>query len=225
MSELAKPRAILFDWDNTLVNSWPVIHAALHHTFVTLGHEPWTMEQTRARVKKSMRDSFPELFGKEGWEQAANLYQQHYRTHHLENLQPLPQAEEVLHYLKQQQPLYMAVVSNKKGDTLRKEVNHMGWEGYFQRLVGADDAQRDKPHPDPVHLALAESGIEPGADVWFVGDSAIDLECAEVTGCTPLLFGEHAVAEERHEGFHYDYHAASHAEFLEWLRHKLEQSS
>jgi phosphoglycolate phosphatase len=30
---MQRPRAILFDWDNTLVDSWAVIHEALVVTF------------------------------------------------------------------------------------------------------------------------------------------------------------------------------------------------
>ena len=58
-----KPRAILFDWYNTLVYSWPVIHDALNVTLEAFGLEPWNMDKTRVRVRKSLRDSFPELFG------------------------------------------------------------------------------------------------------------------------------------------------------------------
>ncbi|PPR65951.1 MAG: hypothetical protein CFH03_00782, partial [Alphaproteobacteria bacterium MarineAlpha3_Bin2] len=38
-----KPRAILFDWDNTLVDSWPTIIDALNVTLEAYGKTPWTM--------------------------------------------------------------------------------------------------------------------------------------------------------------------------------------
>ena len=57
------PRAFLFDWDNTLVDSWPIIHDALNVTLTAFGKEPWSLDETRSRVRKSMRDSFPKLFG------------------------------------------------------------------------------------------------------------------------------------------------------------------
>lgn len=38
---LRKPKAIIFDWDNTLVDSWPVIQHAIDHTMVEMGKEPW----------------------------------------------------------------------------------------------------------------------------------------------------------------------------------------
>ena len=60
-----KPKALVFDWDNTLVDSWGTIHAALAETFEAMGHVPWTLEETRQRVRYSMRESFPKLFGDE----------------------------------------------------------------------------------------------------------------------------------------------------------------
>jgi phosphoglycolate phosphatase len=106
----------------------------------------------------------------------------------------LPSAEAVLELLHTK-PVYVGVVSNKRGINLRKEIEHLGWNGYFDSIVGADDAKRDKPHPDPVHLALKESGLVPGPHVWFVGDSEIDLECAQATGMTPLFYGPAEIEE------------------------------
>jgi phosphoglycolate phosphatase len=63
----------------------------------------------------------------------------------------------------------------------------LGWTGLFGALVGANDAEADKPAPAPVHLVLAGSGVEPGASVWFAGDSHIDLQCAINSGCVPVL--------------------------------------
>lgn len=183
-----KPKAILFDWDNTLVNTWPIIHAALTHTFTEMGHEPWPLEKTKANVRKSMRDAFPDIFG-DAWEKAAELYQTQYRATHLQHLEALPQAEDVLKYVKEQ-GWFCAVVSNKKNFNLRKELSHIGWEPYFNAVVGADDAARDKPHPDPVHLAMKNSGILLDHQVWFVGDSEVDIEVAHATGCLPVLYGD-----------------------------------
>ena len=77
--------------------------------------------------------------------------------------------------------------------------------------MGASDAKRDKPHPDPVLFALKDSGIAPAADVWFVGDTSIDIEAANATGCTPILYGD-CTDDWINEGTHpYAAHALDHA--------------
>ena len=81
------------------------------------------------------------------------------------------------------------MVSNKTGPVLRREAAHLGWTGYFARLVGAGDAAADKPDAAPVDLALDGSGIVCGDAVWYVGDTAIDMECAANAGCVGVLLG------------------------------------
>ena len=86
--------------------------------------------------------------------------------------------------------VYLGVVSNKTGSYLRREAAHLGWTDFFGRLIGANDAARDKPAIEPVALALADSGVDPGPDVWFVGDTAIDMLCARNAGCFAVLVGD-----------------------------------
>jgi phosphoglycolate phosphatase len=186
--ELTKPRAVLFDWDNTLVDTWPVIHEALKATFEAYGMTPWTLEEVKARVARSMRDAFPDLFG-ERWQEAGEHYKNSYRAIHKERLKPLPGAQDVLRLLKERN-IYTAVVSNKTGPILRLEAPFLNWQGYFNALVGSGDAQKDKPHADPVLKALEGSGITPGPEVWLIGDSLIDVECAHEAGISAVVYGD-----------------------------------
>ncbi len=182
---LPRPRAILFDWDNTLVDSWAVIHGAINATQLAMGHQPWTFDETKLLVRASARDSFPKLFG-ERWEEAQKIFYDTFQTTHLERLREMPGAGDLLAGLRGA-GLYLGVVSNKQGRYLRAEAEHLGWTRHFGQLVGATDAARDKPAVDPVEMALAGSGIARGPDVWFVGDADIDITCALNAGCVPVL--------------------------------------
>ena len=51
-----------------------------------------------------------------------------------------------------------------------------------------------------MHLALAPSGIPAGEDVWFVGDTAIDMECAKNSGCVGVLLGD-AISDDEFARF------------------------
>lgn len=182
---MSLPRAIVFDWDNTLVDSWVCIQEAYNMTFRHFGMPEWDMAQTRANVAASMRDSFPQMFG-ERWPEARDVFTQSFESIHLSHLRPLPGAVDMLHALRER-GIYLGVVSNKRGTFLRKEAEVLGWTGLFGAVIGANDAEADKPSPAPVRMALNGSGIEPGAGVWFVGDSHIDLHCAVNSGCVPVL--------------------------------------
>jgi phosphoglycolate phosphatase len=183
------PLAVLFDWDNTLVDTWSVIHRALNETFAAMGTPGWSMEETKARVRGSARDSFPGLFG-DRWPEAQTRFYGSFRATHLRELRPLPGANDMLRRLAGRS-IYLGVVSNKQGDILREEARHLGWTDLFGRIVGATDAVRDKPAREAVHLALEGSGRQPGPSVWFVGDTDIDMECAAAAGLTPVLLRPH----------------------------------
>lgn len=190
---LPTPKALLFDWDNTLVDSWVVIHHALSVTFRAMGQEPWTLEETRQRVRKSARDSFPELFGARS-DEATEIFYSTYESDHLAQLSPRAGAASMLEDLAAMNGLILGVVSNKKGQLLRKEAAHLGWDRLFVSVVGATDAARDKPAPEVVDFALGGTGISAGPEVWFVGDTDIDLLCAQNSGCSGILLRETAPA-------------------------------
>jgi phosphoglycolate phosphatase len=187
IASLPQPKGILFDWDNTLVDNWGAIHAAINLTLVAMGHRPWTLQDTRRNVARSLRDSFPTLFG-DRWTEARDIFYKSFEAVHLDELKPLPGAEAMLMALKER-GLYLGVVSNKTGRYLRSEADQLGWTRYFGRLVGATDARADKPAVEPVDLALGDSGLARGPEVWFIGDGAIDLECAANAHLTPIFFG------------------------------------
>lgn len=180
-----KPSAVVFDWDNTLVDTWPTIHRSLAATFEAMGHCPWTFEETRARVRLSLRDSFPVLFG-DRWEEAMDVFYGAFESLHIDALAPADGAGRLLSELRTA-GVHLAVVSNKTGRYLRLEAEHLGWDCYFDRIVGAGDAEHDKPAPEALRFALAEAPVAPGPEVWFVGDSGVDMEIAHRTGCIPIL--------------------------------------
>jgi phosphoglycolate phosphatase len=214
---VVRPRALLFDWDNTLVDTWETIHVALNKALTAMGHTPWTPEETRQRVRASARDSFPALFGDRA-DEAADIFYRAFESQHLQTLRERDGAGAMLRALAGMDWLYLAVVSNKKGHLLRREADHIGWSDYFSRLVGANDAARDKPAVEAVTLALTESGLKLGPNVWFVGDTDIDMTCAVAAGCTPVLLRPEAPAEDEFPGTAPHLHIASCQALLEVIQ-------
>jgi phosphoglycolate phosphatase len=183
-----KPKAIIFDWDNTLVDTWPLIQTAIDKTMSEMGHEPWGLAKVRDTVHKSMRESFPEIFGK-NWQKAGEIYKETYRSIHLDQMQLLPGAFELIKKIEEKNILQF-VVSNKIGVTLRKEAESIGVEKKFFALVGSTDSSDDKPSRKPVELALMGSDLDAAKDeIWFVGDTIADIECAYNSNCRPIVYG------------------------------------
>ena len=206
------PKAVLFDWDNTLVDTWPIIHQALHDTMTRWRMTPWTLEEVKLKVGKSLRDAFPAMFG-DAWEEAGDAYMKAYYSYQRE-LRPLADVLPVLEQVRQTVP-FVGLVSNKKGENLRKEIVHLGWEKYFDAAIGAGDAEQDKPHTAPAEMALGQGGYATGKEVWFIGDTTTDLECAEAGGMTAILYGDVEVEKTgMYRGFPFQYHVPDHKALL-----------
>lgn len=183
---LPTPRAILWDWDNTLVDAWAGVQAGMNAALRAFAMPEWSVEEVRARARLSLRESFPSLFGAE-WERARDLFYAEVRARHLELITPLAGIEAALAAAA---PWPQAVVSNKQGPILRAEAAHLGWNPHFGVLIGAGDATADKPSPAPLLMALDKLGISAGPDIWFIGDTGVDMQAARAAGCSAVLLGD-----------------------------------
>jgi phosphoglycolate phosphatase len=181
-----RPEVLLYDWDNTLIDGWGGITAALNAAFSEFALPPWTVDDTRARVRVSLRDSFPTMFGGE-WQRARDIFYTVLEAHHLQHVTPMPGAVEAL---AAGRALPQGVVSNKTGRFLRAEVAHLRWEEFFGTVIGAGDAVADKPDAAPLLLALDQLGRPPGRSVWYLGDTALDMDAARAAGVTGVLIGD-----------------------------------
>jgi phosphoglycolate phosphatase len=183
---LPPPRAILWDWDNTLVDAWAGVQAGMNAALRSFAMPEWSVEEVRARARLSLREAFPPLFGVE-WEKARDIFYTEVRARHLELILPLPGVPEALEAAA---AWPQGVVSNKQGPILRQEVRHLSWDRHFKAVIGAGDAVADKPSPAPILLALEKIGIAPGPEVWFIGDTGVDMQAGKAAGCSSVLLGD-----------------------------------
>jgi phosphoglycolate phosphatase len=188
------PKAILFDWDNTLVETWATVFEAMNTALKAVNRPIITIEEFWSRPHRSMRDTAFELFGEQA-ELGERIYYEAFSKFHLETIRILEGAESLLADLKKRR-IYSGIVSNKDGHHLRKEVTHLGWDPHFHQIIGARDTKEDKPSSIPVLAALQGSTIVPSHDVWFVGDSIVDVYCARASGCVPIVVGDGEASQQ-----------------------------
>ena len=195
---------VVFDWDNTLADTWMIIFKSLERTFQKMDMIPMTFEEvTRGErgIHGSLRNSFPKIFG-DKWQEAREHYYDSFKAVHLDEIKPIDGAENLLKALKNSE-ISMCVVSNKTGIYLREEVEHLGWSEYFISIVGATDAKDDKPTHYPVALALEHSAVafdmhNYQEDIWMIGDSVTDLQTAKSSAIVGVLYGDNEEAKRMH---------------------------
>ena len=213
INNLSIPRVILFDWDGTLVNTNKLYRSILHDTLVEMGISDWNKEAEKKYRFYSRREALPLIFG-EKWKEVNECYHKKIQKIDIHVVNPFPNAANLLNHLAEENVI-MSIVSNKDSYYLKEEVKYLGWEHYFHKIIGASDASRDKPWPDPVHLALKDHNIANYQEVWFLGDSIVDMQCAKNTGCTPILYGTETDAYLQIQYLKVDYlHVHDHEELI-----------
>ncbi len=78
--------------------------------------------------------------------------------------------------------LPLALVTNKPTPFVAPLLNALGIAHYFTVVIGGDDVQNKKPHPEPLLLVASRLGITPQS-LLFVGDSRNDIQAAAAAGC------------------------------------------
>jgi len=182
-------KAIFFDWDGTLVDSLPLLFSAHNHVRAQMGLPLWTFEEYAKALVYSTRELYPKIYGERAIEAQDMLYK-FIHENHLQELRLLEGSEELVTHLGEL-GVHMGIVSNKRDDVLKKEVEHLGWHKYFGVYNGAGVAKKDKPAGDPLIYAL---GLHPHAgklkEIVYVGDTESDLSAATEAGW-PVIFIQH----------------------------------
>ena len=181
-------KIISFDWDNTLVNTLPITLQALNHTLRHFGKSEWTKEQLKAESHFSVKGAFPSWFG-ENSDQATEIYKKAYQAFNSQ-LEFLPNSFELLRILRAQ-GLRMSLISNKMTENLRAEVEKLGLKHFFEVVIGADDVKKNKPDIEAMQKMCDLMKVLP-EEVIYYGDTVVDLEFAEKSGCKGVKYeGNH----------------------------------
>lgn len=141
----------------------------------------------------SVRDSFPKWFG-DDWQTAKKIFHEQFAVHHLNFLQPMAGAEDILSRLKSA-GIRTGLISNKQHHFLTKEVSHLGWDDYFVALLGAGVAAHDKPHTAMMDWMREKLLLPQQARIYYVGDRAGDGVFARASGAVPVMVGAFDAAE------------------------------
>ncbi len=181
----ARPLAVLFDLDGTLIDSIDLILDSARHAFRSWpGHRPSDEEwlggvgiplATMFRCYAAREDEVAQLIAR---------YREHQMANHDRLVRSYEGVADTLSVLRARgHPV--AVVTSKSDALAARGLTHVGINGLIDTVVGCDSCSRHKPHPEPVFIALGRLRCEPGEAV-FVGDSVHDMEAGNAAGVTTI---------------------------------------
>lgn len=186
--------AIGFDLDGTLLDTFRDLGAAVNHALVLGGFQPATLESSKDLIgggAKIMLARAVEVQGGMPESEFRALYKamlEYYADHNAVHTVPYPGVRDQLHDLAAR-GIAMAVVTNKFEAFARSVLGQLDLIDLFVAVIGGDSMGKGedgqflaKPHPAPIHEAMARCGVADPARFAFVGDSTYDVRAAKAAG-------------------------------------------
>jgi phosphoglycolate phosphatase len=199
------PRAILFDYDDTLVQTKESKFAALRaiaerHYALRLSDEA-----IRAHWGVPYRELFENLFGAVELD-VARVIERYEAVNDEFPIEPHPEMPSVLRQLATRVPI--GIVTSAGRSIVARQLARIGFDpAELAVFQAADDTVLHKPDPrvfEPALAVLAARGISPG-HVLYVGDSLRDWQAARAAGLefSGVLRGTTSAAEFDAVGAYY----------------------
>jgi len=171
-------KIILFDLDGTLIDSTEAILESFSEAYAKCGGVVPTDEHIKRLIGLPLEIMFVKLGVNESVVMDyVQAYKEHYRSIHTQKTVLLPKVEEAVkmaHVFG-----VLGVVTTKTGQYSRELLEHFNLMKYFDVLIGSEDVQNLKPHPEPIFKALDALKHSKVTVSYMIGDTISDLLAAK----------------------------------------------
>jgi pyrophosphatase PpaX len=164
---------VLFDLDGTLIDSIRLILDSYHHTLRTHRLPARTDAEWLRGIGTPLRVQFAEWREHPGLERMIDTYREYNLANHDACVTPYPGITDVVRAIKSA-GLATGLVTSKNRSGAERGLRLCDIEPLMDVIVGADDVENPKPHPEPVEKAMLYLGADPLRTV-YVGDSVHDM--------------------------------------------------
>ncbi len=175
---------ILFDLDGTIIDSTEAILESFHHTFDIHQVIHASDENIKALIGYPLDVMFERLGVSESqkWDFVAT-YKEHYRKISTQKTLLLDYAREAIE--KASEFAILGIVTTKTAEYSTILMEYFELMHYFKVLIGREDVVNPKPHAEPILKAIEILG-DTTKDIWMIGDTKLDIICAENAGVNSI---------------------------------------
>ena len=182
---MSKIKAVLFDFDGTIMDTNEIILESWRHTFKTVLGRECRDEEVVGTFGEVLGDSMKMIFPDRDVDEMISIYRSYQHQFYEKEILLCPGIHELILKLKALGYL-TAIVTSRIENSTRIGLSKFGLDDKFEAFVSCDDITNFKPDPESCLVALRKLGIK-ADEAIYVGDSKYDIQCAHRAGVKAVL--------------------------------------
>lgn len=191
------PRAVIFDLDGTLADTFPLIVASWNAALRAPLGRTFEAQEVIARfgvpddemLRRELQSVSPQTR-----DAAIETYHAHYQSAH-DMVSAFPNIDAMLRAL-QRRAVPLGIVTGKGRRTADVTLRELNWNELFGSVLTGDEVNAQKPDPEGVLRAARELKIAPQNCV-YIGDSPLDIEAGRAAGMCTIAAAWHPTYHEK----------------------------
>lgn len=178
-------KAVLFDFDGTIMNTNEVIINSWQHTFRNLTGKEADVNMLLGTFGEPLEISIDKMLPEFSRDDAMRIYREYQYCNFKGLISLFPGVVEVLRELKEKD-IKTAIVTSRLRRTTMEGIEKFDLHDFFDTVVTMEDTKKHKPDAEPAFEALRRLDIEAEKAI-MVGDSKFDIMCARNAGVKSVL--------------------------------------
>lgn len=195
-------KALLFDFDGTLVDATRAISVSFQAALSGAGHAEFPAGALPRMIGRPLTEMFQKAVPEADADHIRELidaYRLHFHPLSASHSRPLPGTRLIAAHFSRSHRL--AIATSRTSDGAIRMLTAHGLGYYFEAVVGLEQVSRPKPHPEALYKALECLGCAPEEAV-MVGDTPDDMAAGRRAGLIAIgvTSGAHDVSALRDAG-------------------------
>lgn len=184
---MSKYKAVLFDFDGTLIDTNEVILGSWQHLYDKVTGQDISLDDVRHTFGEILHDTLAKRFPEKNTDELVNIYREYARDFYEKDIEIFPGIRKMLDELDKE-GIKKAIVTSRYWASLSQGNYIFDIADRFDEKVTCEDTTAHKPDPEPINICLKKMGLKPG-EVLYAGDTLFDLNCARNAGVKFILVG------------------------------------
>lgn len=178
---------VVFDFDGTVMDTNNIIIMSWQHTFKTITGKEADKAMLHASFGEPLEYSMKKFFPDLPVEESIKVYRDYHREKFVDMIELFPGIEALLAGLKDK-GYKTGLATSRLKVTTYQGLEKYDLFRYLDTVITVEDVTKAKPDPEILLTTLGKLGSKPENSV-MVGDTRLDIACANHAGATSVLVG------------------------------------